>query len=133
MVSSFAIGVHLMASIPQDLTRYAEAILQRVIDRAKPECDWPEIAVIGEPSEALALATLLRRAKIATATYGKIKRALQDDPDYVLYADTLAIRCQHTGVRWFLNRDDPVTGALFAVNCGYLPIDWDRLELKEAA
>lgn len=116
---------------PQDLTRFKEAVLHRLIDR--PKCDWPEIAVIGEPADTVPLATKFRREGVATQTYlapvrRQVAKAKKDDADYLVFADTLAMRCCVTGVQWYLDKADPATGALFGVNCGYLPFDWSALD-----
>ena len=107
------------------MTDYERAAMSRLIDR--PRCDWPEIAIIGDAGapDTVRLAANLRRAGIATATYfiplrRQAKRAQTEDADFLLYADSLKIVDRITGSPWHLSADNPVAGALLALNCGYL-------------
>jgi hypothetical protein len=104
-------------------THYDLATAARRADR--PHCHHPEVAIIG--ADPLPLATRLRHAGIATATYlvplrRQMARAKADGPDLFIYADTLKARDRYTAAEWHLNPDHPVESVLFALNCGYLPI-----------
>lgn len=114
------------------LEGYAAACRDRLLDRAKAEVDWPEVAIIGDGWEAR-LAKAIRTAGVSCAVFKSTKRALAAEPDFLLYADTLRMVCVHTNVAWFLVSGHEGEGALFAANCGYLPLDWDAMEMAEAA
>lgn len=105
----------------------AKAALYRLFDR--PRCANVEIAIIAAPSrQAPEMAVELRRAGISAEIYPDPKRAKRDDPDFLLFVDTLKLRCAVTRAERVLLRDALVRDAMNAVNEAYLPIDWDKSE-----
>jgi len=105
-----------------DPTRFQEAVTYRILDRAKPDVTWPEIAVVGPVSpERLSIATRLRRAGISTIVERNTKKALRSDPDWLLFSDSLRLKSCHDEGEIVLFSETLETGAMFAMNVGYLP------------
>ncbi|MBB6424959.1 hypothetical protein [Sphingopyxis sp. JAI128] len=105
-----------------DLTRYRDAVSSRLLDRAKPNVNWPEIAVIGADNlRTFSLASALRAEGIAAVVVSDARKAMRVDPDWLLYSDTRRMKSCHDDGEIFLCAGSESAGAMFAVNCGYLP------------